>query len=225
MVILPNIPVEVETRKNVFITQSRTGVRRTVTKSPAVRFYTLDYKFWDQDEYETYLVDWNSFYPSTAVSWTNADLNASGDFYLDSSIKATVGDPEDFGFSLSLRAKVGLSPSNPGSTTITNRPNFTYEITNDKIVLISDSVGYARKARATGNMSRQYLLSFNNRTLAETLAMENFWAYHYPKTQVTFTDDTFSETLTCWLDSNFRWVVNGVNLIDYSFVITEVIGS
>lgn len=219
----PNIPVEIETKKTVFISQSRVGVRKTVIKSGAIRYYTLNFRARDFDEFYEKFTEWDTNYPGTAVQWTEALLNASGYFYYDSEFKSAPSNPNTFDYSFSLRTRDAVTASDPGTTTFPYQPNFAYDITTVRKVLVSDSVGLARIARATSETARQFQYTFKNRTLAETLIAENFWNFHYPKNQVTFADSVFDETMTFWLDSNFKWTVNGIGLIDYSFVFTEVL--
>jgi len=223
MILEPTIPVEVETRKNVFISQSRAGVRKTVIKSGGIRFYTLDFKYRNQEEYLEKLAEFETHYPGTAFSWTNADLGASGFHYFESELKAVVENPNTFSYSVDVRARDAIVPSNPGTTVFPFKPNFAYDITNVCKVLISDSIAFARVARSTSDVARQFQYTFRNRTLTELLTAENFWAFHYPVNQITFDDDTFDEEMTFFIDSNFKWTVNGVNLIDYTFVFTEVL--
>jgi hypothetical protein len=224
LTINPSVPIEIETRKNVFISQSRTGVRKTVTKSGAVRYYTLNFKFRDLDEFEEKLVEWESNYPGTSFEWTESVVDASGFFYFDSEFKAVAVNPNTFDYSFSLRTRDALIPSDPGTTTFPYQPNFAYDITTVRKILVSDSISLARVARATSQTARQFQYTFKNRTLTEALAAENFWAFHYPKNRITFADSVFDETMTFWFDSNFKWTVNSINLIDYSFVFTEIVG-
>ncbi len=221
--IQPTIPVEVETRKNVFISQNRAGGRKTVIKSAPLRFYTLNFNTREFDEYIDYVTDWETNYPGIPISWTSPLIDASGYFYYDSEIKNTVTNPDVHTFNFTLRQETGLTPVDPETTLFPYKPNFVYDITDGMQVLINDSVGYARAASQTSDMLRQFQFTFKNRTLTETLAAENFWAFHYPKNIVTFEEETFDETISFWFDSNFKWTVNGENLIDYTFVLTEAV--
>jgi hypothetical protein len=223
LILLPTIPVEVETRKNTFISQSRTGMRQTVTKSGAHRFYTLDFRFREQEEFLEKLGEWEVNYPGTAFEWINSDLAASGFFYFDSEFRANVDNPNTFSYSTSVRTRDALVPTDPETSLFPYKPNFAYEITTVRKIILSESVGMARAAAATSALGRQFQYTFMNRSLTELLAAENFWAYHYPHNQITFDDDTFDENMTFWFDSNFKWTVKGVGLVDYTFVFTEVL--
>lgn len=223
MILLPSIPVEVETRKNVFISQSRTGTRSTVAKSGAFRFYNLEFKFRDQDEYLEKLDEYTTNYPGVAFSWTNTDIGANGFYYFDSELRVIVENPDTFSYSIEVRARDPLVPTDPSTVVFPYKPNFAYDITNVRKVLISDSVSFARAAKSTSGVFRQFQYTFKNRPLTEVLAAENFWAFHYPYSQISFADDTFDEDMTFWFDSNFKWTINGINLIDYTFVFTEAL--
>lgn len=219
----PNIPVEVETRKNVFISQSRAGLRQTTTKSGAFRFYTLNFNVRESDEYLAKLEEFDTYYPGTAFSWSNADLGASGFYYLTSELKTTVEDPNTFSYSIEVRNRDELVATDPESYIFPYKPNFAYDITNTRKVLLSESIGMARVGRTTSEIARQFQYSFKNRSLNELLDAENFWVFHYPQNQITFDDDVFDEEMTFFFDSNFKWTVSGINLIDYTFVFTEVL--
>jgi len=221
IVLEPTIPVEVETRKNVFISQSRTGTRQTTIKSGVFRFYTLNFNVRELDEYLTKVTEYNTYYPNTAFEWTNADLGANGFHQFTSELKATVQDPNTFSYSIEVRNRDGLIVTDPGSTTFSFKPNFAYDLTNTRKVLISESIGMAHVGRSLNGVARQFQYSFQNRSLNELLEAENFWAFHYPQNLITFADDTFDESMSFWFDSNFKWTVKGVNLIDYTFVFTE----
>ncbi len=222
LTVQPTLPVEIETRKQVLVYQSETGVRRAVRKSKAFRFYTLEFHGRKRDEYESFEPTWVANYPGTTIEWVNTVLNATGHFYFDSALRwsPTLHNLLDYSFILKRRDAQAVVA--PVDSDLPYSPSYTYEVNPQKETKASDSVSFARISDALGDTKRLFTLGFHARSLTEVLAMEQFWDYHYPCRQISFTEPVLDFEGDCWIDSNFKWRVNAANLVEYSFAIREV---
>lgn len=219
--IVPSYPIEVETRKQTQVSQSETGARECITKSRAFRFYTLAFNGRKLSEYSAIESSWASIYPDT-FNWTHAISDASGEFYFDSALKWSPSRHNVIDFSFALKPKLALSVSDPESNVLPFAPNYRYEGSPDKAIVASDGIDYSRKVMTLSDKFRPFSLVFRSRTLAELLEMEQFWAWHYPSRQISFTEPLLNIEGDFWIDSSFKWRVVRENLVDYSFAIREV---
>jgi len=222
VILQPTHPVEVETRKQVLVSQSGTGARRAVRKSRAFRFYTLEFHGRKQSEYSALEPVWAANYPKSTIEWVNSVLDASGQFYFDSPLKwsPTLNNLFDYAFSLKRRDAQALVAQE--SNVLPFGPSYGYEVNPDKETSVSDSVSYARAAEAVSSERRLISLVFRARSLAETLLMEQFWDYYYPCSKIAFTEPVLGVDGEFWIDSNFKWRVLANHLTEYSFAVREV---
>jgi hypothetical protein len=220
--IVPSFPVEVETRKQVFVSQSEKGVRQSLTKSKSYRFYTLPFNSRKQAEYAALEPIWAALYPELSFAWVNAVLDASGDFYFDSPLKWTPARNNLLNYSLVLKRKTPLASEEPDSSAMPFAPSYGYEGNPTREALVSDAVDYSRQAAALSAQKQLFNLVFRARSLAELLEMELFWDWHYPGRQISFTDPVLDVDGNFWIDSNFKWRVLATSLVEYSFAIREV---
>jgi len=218
----PTFPVEIETRKQVLVYEAETSARRAVRKSKAFRFYVLEFKGRKQQEYDDFEPTFSSNYPGKTIEWLNTVLDASGDFELDSELTwhPARNNLLDYAFSLKRQDPQVVVP--PESNALPFVPSYGYDVKLRKEVLISQAVSYLRKASATSGTKRPIDLVFRARSLAELLTMEQFWDYHYPCRQISFTEPVLNIESEWWIDSNFKWRVIGENLVEYSFAVREV---
>ena len=219
---VPSLPVDVETRKQVQVHQSETGARRSVRKSKAFRFYTLEFRGRQRSEYEAFEPTWTANYPGNTIEWANTVCNASGQFYFDSELTWRPARNNLIDYSVALKRRDPQAIVVPESNEMPFVPSYGYDVKLRKEVLISDAVSYLRKAAALSGTKRPIDLVFRARYKSELLTMEQFWDYHYPCRQITFTEPVLGEETDFWIDSNLRWRVRAVNLVDYSFAIREV---
>ncbi len=227
-ILQPTFPVEIETGKQVLVSQTSSGARRAVRKSKAFRFYTMEHKAQQRSEYETLEPIWSANYPGQTFEWVSATLNASGQFYFDSALKWSPARTNLIDYSYVLKRRDAQVVVAPESNALPFAPNYGYDVEPQKQVSASDSVDFSRHAAALSSMRRLFALVFRNRSLAELLEMEQFWDYHYPCKQVSFTDPVIDTGGVLeadgdfWIDSNFKWRVVARNLVDYSFALREV---
>lgn len=218
----PTLPVDIETRKQVLVHQAETGARRAVRKSKAFRFYDLSFTNRKKAEYEAFETLWSDHYRVDTVEWSNTVLNASGHFYFDSALSSRRALNNLISFAVALRRRDAQSVVDPGSNVLPFTPSYGHEGNPLKEGLVSDSVGGAREQLALSGQKRIFPLVFRSRSLSQTLAMEQFWDYHYPCRPIEFTDPVLDVEGEFWIDSNFKWRVEANNLVEYAFAIREV---
>ncbi len=221
-VFVPSLPIEVETRKQVLAMETETGVRQTITKSKAFRFYALNFAGRKRGEYEGIEPFWESVYPDLTFGWTNAVCDASGDFYVDSPLKWRPARHNLIDYSLAIKRKLPVAVVEPDSNVMPFTPSYGYEGTPTKEALVSDGIDYSRMAAALSDKRCLFSLGFRARLLAEALEMEQFWNYHYPRRQIVFTEPVLNIEFQMWIDSNFKWTVRPDRLLDYSFAVRGV---
>lgn len=220
--LLPSFPVEVETRKQVSVFQTETGVRESIMKSRSYRFYTLEFLTRKQAEYKDLEPFWAAIYPDARFAWVNVSLDASGEFYFDSALKWTPARNNLLNYSLVLKRKSPVATGDPGSNVMPFVPSYGYEGDPMRESLVSDAVDFSRQAAPLSAQKRLFNLTFQARSLAELLEMEIFWDWHYPGRQISFTDPVLGVDGDFWIDSNFKWRVLARNLVEYSFDVREV---
>jgi hypothetical protein len=220
--IVPSFPVDFETRKQVFVQQTETGVRESITKSKSYRFYTLQFPGRPQAEYAAFEAVWRVLYPDLWFAWVHTVLNASGDFYFDSALKWTPKRNNLLDYSVVLKRKAALISVDPGSNVMPFAPSYDYEGNPTREGLVSDAIDFSRQAAPLSEQKRLFNLPFRARSLAEMLEMELFWDWHYPGRQISFTDPVLGVDGNFWIDSNFKCRVFARNLVEYSFDVREV---
>lgn len=220
--IIPSHPVEIETRKEVRLSQSEPGVRQSGVKSKSFRFYTLEFRGRQRSEFGTFQPLWEETYPAWTFEWVNPVFDASGEFYVDSAVKWVPRRQNLVDYSVVLRQKLPIATSVPDSNALPYSPDYGSEGSPTKQVVVSDAPDMTRQAAELSDVMWPFNLSFRSRYLAEALAMEQFWNYHYPGRPITYTDPTLGVAGNFWIDSNFKWRVLRNNLVEYSFAIREV---
>ena len=95
-----------------------------------------------------------------------------------------------------------------------------------KTVVLSRAEDGTRTSRVKNRYQEQFralTLQFNNRTAAETDAMEAFWNDHYPQKRVIWDDKARSTTIRriVYFDSDLGFSIAGNCPYDYSFRIIE----
>ena len=191
-------------------------------KSRAFRFYTLEFHGRKRSEYEDFEPTWAANYPGDTIEWINAVLNASGQFYFDSALRWSPARYNLLDYSFVLKRRDAQTIIVPGSNELPFAPSYSYEVNPQKEASVSDSVSYARIASDLSTTKRLFNLVFRARSLSQLLTMEQFWDYHYPCRQISFTEPVLEFEGDCWIDSNFKWRVNAANLVEYSFALREV---
>lgn len=222
--LMPTRPIDVETRKKVFFSISRQGVRQVSVKSGGIRFYELNFQRRPLAEYEDLRDQWGMHYPGTVFQWSNTPLNTAGeDYYFDNDLTYTVSHPNNLEYKVNVRRKTKVGVSTPANNIIPYQPNFTEEVDELIRARIDDSSSYVRASVAIASKTKTYKLKFMDRTMNELLEMENFWAYHYPTRQIVFNDLVLElNGQLFYIDSDFKWQIERENSINYSFLIVEV---
>lgn len=220
--IVPSYPVEIETRKTVLVSQSETGARQTLVKSKSFRFYTLEFRGRKRVEFDDFQPLWEDTYPTWSFEWVNPVFDASGEFYFDSGVRVTPARMNLVSYGVVLKQRSPITTVVQASNALPFSPSYNYDGSPNKQVLVSDSPDQSRVATELSGVWWPFNLLFQSKSLAECLLMEQFWDYHYPGRQITYTDPVLGVAGNFWLDSNFKWRVRGVNLVDYSFAIREV---
>lgn len=220
--IVPSYPVEIETKKNVLASQSEKGARQVGAKSRAFRFYTLPFKGRKRAEFDTFQPLWEDTYPGWTFEWTNAVFDASGEFYVDSPLTWVPARHNLLDYSLVLKQKSPIATAVPASNELPFLPSYNYDAKPMKEVVVSDAPSGSRRALELSTVLWPFNLTFRSRPLAEVLEMEQFWDYHYPGRPVSYTDPVLNISGLFWVDSNFKWSVRDLNLVDYAFALREV---
>lgn len=220
--ISPSSPVEVETRKNVSLTQSETSVRQFVIHSYAFRFFKLKFNKREIEELNEMLALWELVQPGE-LTWTNTDCDVNSDvFETDSDLTWRGIDNNVYDYQLSLKAKNPISHPIPSSNVLTFDPSYGFDASTGKIINISESEAMRRKAADTSDEKRHYGLVFTEWSLSQTLLAEGLWDYHYPGRAIEFTDPQLGDTSDYTIDSNFKWLIHDWDWIDFSFAIHEL---
>jgi hypothetical protein len=219
--LLPSYPVEIETKKTVLLSQSETGARQTLVKSKSFRFYTLQFRNRKRSEFDDFQPLWEDAYPSWTFQWENSIFDANGEFYFDSPVRWQPARMNLVSYSVALKRQAPITTVVQPSNALPSSPSYNYDGTPNKQVLISDSPDQSRVATELSSVWWPFNLLFQSRSLAECLLMEQFWDYHYPGRQITYTDPVLGVAGDFWIDSIFKWRVRGVNLVDYSFAVRE----
>jgi hypothetical protein len=218
----PTLPVEVETRKQVIVYEAQTAARRAVRKSKAFRFYPLEFRGRKQSEYDAFEPVWDVNYPGTTIEWVNATVNATGQFYFDSELTWRPAKNNLLDYAVALKRRDAQTVVTPASSVLPFVPSYGYDVKLKKEIALSDAVSYLRKVAALSGTKRPIDLVFRFRSLAQVLELEQFWDYHYPCRQISFTEPVLNIERDFWIDSNFKWRVLAKNLVDCSFAIREV---
>lgn len=203
-------------------TQSEKLSRETVTKSPPFLFYTLNFNGRKRSEYDAVQAKWESLHPEQGFLWNMPHLNASGLYFFDSDIRLVRSFNERNDFAFSLRSGEPWPIVVPGSNVLPLDPHYGSEASPTKQALVSDSAASARAAKALSAMKLPETLVFRNRYLSHLQTMINFWAYHYPRRQIVYTNPWTGSTKNYWIDSDLKGQFKGINWVDFSFAIREV---
>lgn len=139
---------------------------------------------------------------SSGATWTAP--NVSGTY----TVTATNGSGSDV-VTITVAAVVPFVPSK----------GFEIE-TKKKVLLFEPDVG-DRQTRTKGTKKKTWQFTTANRKKSEFLALETFWNDNYPGKKVYFTHPYTGVESLYWIDSNLKEQWAFLNLVSYSFVLTE----
>ena len=220
--LVPSYPVDFEVRRKVLPSQSERLVRETVTKSRPFFFYSLNFNGRRSSEYDGIQALREVLGPEWPFQWEMPHLNASGLFLFDSEIRLLRSFHERNDFSLSIRSLDALAIVEPASNVLPFNPDYSTEVSPTEHALASDSAASARAARALSEQKVALSLVFRNLYLSHLQTLIHFWAHHYPKRQIQYTDPWTNVTAACLIDSDFKGQFKGLNWVDCSFAIRGV---
>lgn len=214
------------TRKNVSVSEGVRARRWTVGRSPALRFYDLEFS--DRPDAETSGVQalWEGNYPDLPVFWTDAFVGQERKFLFDSKFHRERAGRLFYNYKFSLREVVVYAPG-AGAAIASVFPyvaDYGFEFELGKDVLSSEAWDWSRAARAEeGTQKRRVELTFYGRDAAEFLAAEGFWIYHYPGRALTFQHAAQTGlTGQFVLDSEFSWEYAANSRVNYKFIAREI---
>jgi hypothetical protein len=214
------------TRKNVSVSDAVRGRRWTVGRSPALRFYDLEFS--DRPDAETSEVQalWEGNYPDLPVFWTDAFVGQERKFLFDAKFHRERAGRLYHNYKLSLREVAVYAPGSASavSSVFPYVPDYGYEMEFGKESFSSEAWDWSRAARAEeGTQKRRVELTFYGRPAAEFLAAEGFWIYHYPGRELTFLHAAPTGLAGQFLiDSEFSWEYASNSLVNYKFIAREV---
>jgi hypothetical protein len=222
--LVPSYPVDFEVRRKVLPSQSEKLTRESVTKSQHFLYFNLNFNARKPAEYDAVQALWDLLYPNPEQGflWDMPHLNASGVFLFDSEIRLVRSFHQRNDFAFSIRRHNPLTIIVPGSNVLPRAPDYTTEVQPTKQVLVSDSPANSRAAEAVSETKLPLNLVFRNLYLSHVQTLIHFWAYHFPKRQIVYTDPWTGSTKNYWIDSDFKGQFKGLNWVECSFAIREV---
>jgi hypothetical protein len=100
-------------------------------------------------------------------------------------------------------------------------PSKGFEVETKKKVLLFEPDDGDRQTRTKGAKKKTWQFTTGNRKKSEFLELETFWNDNYPGGKVYFTHPYTSVESLYWIDSNLKEQWAFLNLVSYSFVLTE----
>ncbi len=221
----PNISSRGVTKKNVSASE---GVRRrrwTVGRSPALRFYELEFLSRPTAEWSAVMTVAEANYPEKETYWTDPFLLQERKFLFDGPVKWSRVSRGVYDYKVSFREVKVYAPGEviAVSTVFPYVVDYGFEVEEGKEVFTSDADDWSRVARAEeGTFKRRLELSFYGRSAAEFIAAEAFWTYLYPGRAMTFQHAAACGLPNAYLiDSDLSWEYDQHNMVNYKFTVRE----
>jgi len=223
----PQLSSSGSTRKHVDVSEGVRGRRWTISRSPALRFYDLEFTDRPDADFQQMSAAWDNNYPALPFFWTDPFLNQERKFLFDSKMNWTRAGRGYYDFKVSLREQKVYQPGAiiPASSVFPFMIDYGFEVEVGKEIESSDAEDWSRAARALpGTRRRRIEMTCFGRSAAEFLQAEAFWIYNYPGRVWTLQHaGVLGLAGSFQMDSFLSWQYKQHNMVDYKFIAREVL--